>query len=164
MITVSMLLLRLQGPSIFFVTVYLIKILLAPSNLLLINKCIVRPIMEYACPVWFLHTTKNINYITCWSVFRTKLLVYSRWSSSSYCWSKSLDVCLKELKWPSIHQRHIYSSVCQVHDIFNFIIEIPFPFPIIFSSPMLPPDLIHSLFDLSHHQLTFSNIFINIIN
>ena len=24
-------------------------------------KCIVRPIMEYACPVWFLHTAKNIN-------------------------------------------------------------------------------------------------------
>ena len=24
-------------------------------------KCIVQPIMEYACPVWFLHTTKNIN-------------------------------------------------------------------------------------------------------
>ena len=43
----------------------------------------------------------------------------SRWSSSSCCWSRSSDVCLKDLKWPSIHQRHIYFSVCQVHDILH---------------------------------------------
>ena len=44
----------------------------------------------------------------------------SRWNPSSYCWTKSSDDCLVELKWPSIHQRHVYFSVCQVHDILHY--------------------------------------------
>ena len=114
-------------------------------------KCIVRPIMEYACPVWFLHA-KNINTLERVQNRAAHWAAGSRWSSSSCCWSRSSDVCLKDLKWPSIHQCHIYFSVCQVHDILHNRNSISFP--IIFSSPLLPPGLIHSLFDRPHHHLT----------
>ena len=117
MITVSMLLLRLQGPLIFFVIAYLI--VLVQSNLLATYKCIVWPIMEYACPVWFLHTAKNINTLERVQLRTARRAAGSRWNPSLYCWSKSSDDCLKELKWPSIHQCHIYFSICQVHDILH---------------------------------------------
>ena len=82
-------------------------------------KCIVWPIMEYACPVWFLHTAKNINILERVQLRAARWAAGSRWNPSLYCWSKSSDDCLKELKWPSIHQRHIYFSICQVHDILH---------------------------------------------
>ena len=82
-------------------------------------KCVVWPIMEYACPVWFLHTTKNINTLERVQSRAARWAAGSRWNTSSYCWSKSSDDCLKELNWPSIHQRHIYFSICQVHDILH---------------------------------------------
>ena len=74
--------------------------------------------MEYACPVWFLHTTKNINALERVQLRAARWAPGSRWSPSTYCWSKSSDDCVKELKWPSIHQHHTYFSICQVHDIF----------------------------------------------
>ena len=82
-------------------------------------KCIVRPIMEYACPVWFLHTAKNINCLEHVQHQAAHWASGNRWNPSSYCWTKSSDDCLVELKWPSIHQRHVYFSVCQVHDILH---------------------------------------------
>ena len=87
-------------------------------------KCIVQPITEYACPVWFLHTAKNINTLERVQHRATRWAAGSRWDPFSYCWSKSLDDFLTELKWPSIHQRYTYFSICQVHNIFhsrNFI-------------------------------------------
>ena len=60
------------------------------------------------------HTTKNINSLehvkhraACWASG-------GRWNPCSYSWSKSSDECITELKWPSIHQRHVYFSICQV--------------------------------------------------
>ena len=82
-------------------------------------KCIVRPIMEYACPVWFLHTAKNINCLEHDQHRAARWASGSRWNPSSYCWTKSSDDCLVELKWPSIHRHHVYLSVCQVHDILH---------------------------------------------
>ena len=75
--------------------------------------------MEYACSVWFLHTAKNINTLEHIQLRAARWAAGSRWNPSSYCWSKSSVDCLKELKWPSIHQRHTYFSICQVHDIFH---------------------------------------------
>ena len=75
--------------------------------------------MEYACSVWSLHTAKNINILEHIQLRAARWAAGSRWNPSSYCWSKSLDDCLKELKWPSIHQCHTYFSICQVHDIFH---------------------------------------------
>ena len=53
-------------------------------------KCIVQRIMEYTCPVYFLHTAKNIR--------------------------KSSD---DGVKVAPIHQHYYYFSICQVHDIFH---------------------------------------------
>ena len=39
-----------------------------------------------------------------------------RLNSCSYSWTKYSGDCITELKWPFIHQRHVYFSVCQVHD------------------------------------------------
>ena len=75
--------------------------------------------MEYACPVWFLHTTKNINTLEHVQLRAARWAAGSRWNMSSHCWSKSSDVCVRELKWPPIHRRHTYFSICQVHDIFH---------------------------------------------
>ena len=65
------------------------------------------------------HTTKNINSLehvkhraACWASG-------GRWNPCSYSWSKSSDECITELKWPSIHQHHVYFSICQVHDILH---------------------------------------------
>ena len=82
-------------------------------------KCIVQPVMEYAWPVWFLHTTKNINSLEHVQCRAARWASGSRWNPCSYSWSKSSDECITELKWPSIHQRHVYFSICQVHDIFH---------------------------------------------
>ena len=105
MIIASMLLLRLQGLSTF-------------SDIGLLNcsskvksaayKCIVRPVMEYVCPVWFLHTTKNINSLEHVQSRAARWASVSRWNPCSYSWSKSSDECITELKWPSIHQCHVY--------------------------------------------------------
>ena len=37
----------------------------------------------------------------------------------SYSWSKSSDECIKEVKWPSIHQHYVYFTICQVRDILH---------------------------------------------
>ena len=68
---------------------------------------------------FYISTAKNINILERVQNRAARWAAGSRWSSSSYCWSKSSDVCLKDLKWPSIHQRHIYFFVCQVHDILH---------------------------------------------
>ena len=60
-------------------------------------KCIVRPVMEYACPVWFLHTAKNINHLERVQHRAARWASGSRWNPSSYCWTKSTDDCLAEL-------------------------------------------------------------------
>ena len=68
--------------------------------------------------------------------------------SSSYCWSKSLDDCLKELKWPPIH--NVILMFLFAKFMMFFTIEILFPFLIIFIYPMFTI----SIFDLLHQQLT----------
>ena len=61
-------------------------------------KCVVRTIMEHACPVWHPHTTKNIDILERVQRRATRWAAGSRWNPSSYCWSKSSDDCLQELK------------------------------------------------------------------
>ena len=70
--------------------------------------------MEYACPVWFPHTAKNINHLEHVQHRAARWVSGSRWNPSSYCWTKSTDDCLAELKWPSIHQCHVYFTICQM--------------------------------------------------
>ena len=41
---------------------------------------------------------------------------------SSHCWSKSSDVCIWELNWPTIQQYYKYCSICQVHLIIVWLL------------------------------------------
>ena len=74
----------------------------------------------------------------------------SRWNTSSYCWSKPSDDCLKEFNWPSIHQRHTYFSICQVHDILYNRHCISFS-DIIFNCPKFVPSISNLLPRQSTH-------------
>ena len=100
-------------------------------------KCFVRPIMEYACPVWFLHTTKNINTLEHVQLRAARWAAGIRWNKSSHCWSKSSEDCVRELKWPPIHRRHTYFSICQVHDIFTIETVLPFRIILIYQAFVL---------------------------
>ena len=97
-------------------------------------KCIVRPVLEYACPVWHLYSNTNVNLLesiqcraACWAS-------NSRWNPLSYCWSKSSDDCMQELHWPTIKQHHWptikqhhkYFSICHVHDSLHHRSSLPF--------------------------------------
>ena len=68
----------------------------------------------------FLHTTKNMNSLEHVQRRAARWASGSRWNPCSYSWSKSSDECITELKWPSIHQSHVYFSICQVHDILHY--------------------------------------------
>ena len=76
-------------------------------------------VKEYACPVWFLHTAKNINSVEHVQHRAARWASGSRWNPCSYSWIKSSDECITKLKWPSIHQCHVYFSTCKVHDILH---------------------------------------------
>jgi len=76
-------------------------------------RCIDRPVLEYACPVWHPHTTKNINVLESVQRRAARWASNSRWIPSSYCWSKSSDDCFQKLNWPSIQKRHnLFHLLC----------------------------------------------------
>ena len=81
-----------------------------------VYKCVVRPTLEYACPVWHPYTTKNINTLESVQRRAARWASNSKWDAISHCWSKSSDDCIQELHWPTIQQRHNYYSICLVHD------------------------------------------------
>ena len=73
---------------------------------------------------WIFPCLKSINSLEHVQRQAARWASGSRWNPCSYSWSKSSDECITELKWPSIHQRHVYFSICQVHDIlhcYNFV-------------------------------------------
>ena len=43
----------------------------------------------------------------------------SRWSPVQKHWSKSSDVCLQELRWPTLSSRQNYLSVSMMYDILH---------------------------------------------
>ena len=87
-------------------------------------KCIVRPVMEYASPVWHPHTAKNINALESVQRRAARWASNSRWIPSSHCWSKSSDECIQALKWPTIQQRHTYFTICCIHDSLHPVLGV----------------------------------------
>ena len=63
---------------------------------------LVRPLLEYASPVWYLHTNKDINHLEAIQCRAARWVCGSRWNTHSYQWSKSSLSCQQELKWPSL--------------------------------------------------------------
>ena len=90
------------------------------------NKCIVWPVLEYACPVWHLYSNTNVNLLESIQCRAVHWASNSRWNLLSYCCSKSSDDCMQELHWPTIKQRHKYFSICHVHDSLHHRSSLPF--------------------------------------
>ena len=61
-------------------------------------KCLVRPHLEYACPVWSPFTSANIKLIESIQHRASP----SIWNPQLHQWPKSSDACVKELQWPSL--------------------------------------------------------------
>ena len=88
--------------------------------------CIVRPLLEYASPVWYLYSTGDIKQLEAVQRRAARWVCGSRWNATQKCWSRSSDSCLDQLKWPSLHDRQKYFMICQLHSIFNNYSAIPF--------------------------------------
>ena len=66
---------------------------------------LVRPILEYASPVWDPHLVKDRDQIE--KVQRAA----ARWVSSDYCWSSSVSSMLNLLNWPTLFLRRKISKL-----------------------------------------------------
>ena len=75
-------------------------------------------------------------------MFNIELLAGSLEAPCSYSWIKSSDEYITErLKWPSIHQCHVYFSTCKVHDILhhcNFVTTSSLSLFSLFHLPSIP--------------------------
>ena len=96
-----------------------------PSVKSAVYKCIVRPMLEYASPVWYLHSSGDIKQLESVQRRAARWVCGSRWNPVNRHWSKSSDHCISHLGWPSLHQRRNYFTICQVHNILNQQTAIP---------------------------------------
>ena len=65
-------------------------------------RCLVRPLLEYACSVWNPHTVSDKATLESVQRRAAHWVCGSRWSPVRKHWSKSSDVCLRELHWPTL--------------------------------------------------------------
>ena len=100
--------------------------------------------MECDCPVWFLHTAKNINCLKHVQHQAARWASGSRWNPSSYCSTKSSDDCLVELKWHQCHACLFLSAKFITFYIITTLLTTS-------SYPILLLDHIHWLFNPFHH-------------
>ena len=88
-------------------------------------KALVQPCLEYGCSVWSPHTSKDINVLesvqrraACW--------IQSKYDPNVHKWTKSSDVCLKELRWPTLALRRQYYSILMLYSILHNLTPITF--------------------------------------
>ena len=91
-----------------------------------VYRCIVRPLLEYASPVWYLYSPVDIRKLEAVQRRAARWVCGSRWKATRQCWSRTSDSCLDQLKWPTLHSRQKYFAICQLHSIFNNYSAIPF--------------------------------------
>ena len=89
-------------------------------------RAVVRPILEYASPVWCLHTKKDVTNLEAIQRRAARWVCGSRWDTINHNWSRSSDSCLQELHWPTLHTRRSYFSTSLTHDILHNRVAIPF--------------------------------------
>ena len=85
-------------------------------------KALIRPCLEYGCTVWSPHSQKDKAVLE--SVQRRAARwINSRYDPTTYQWTKSSEVCLEELKWPTLeHHRHYY-AVLMLYSILRGLME-----------------------------------------
>ena len=88
-------------------------------------KALVRPCLEYGCSVWSPHTSKDINVLE--SVQRREACwIQSKYDPNVHKWTKSSDVCLKELRWPTLALRRQYYVILMLYSILHNLTPITF--------------------------------------
>ena len=91
----------------------------SPSVKAAVYKCIVHPILEYASPVWYLHSSGDVKQLESVQHRAARWVCGSQWTPVRKHWSKSSDYCISQLECVSLHQRQIYLTICQLHNILN---------------------------------------------
>ena len=77
------------------------------------------PSLNYACTVWNPHTASDKAMLETVQRHAARWVCGSRWSPSTNRWSKSSDVCLQELQWPTLASHRNYLSVSMMYDIMH---------------------------------------------
>ena len=78
-------------------------------------RYIVRPMLEYASPVWCLYSTSDISRLESIQRHAALWVCGSRWNPTNRTWTKSSDFCLQELRWPALQARRNYFSVIALY-------------------------------------------------
>jgi len=76
--------------------------------------------------VWYLNLSGDIKQLESVQCRAARWVCGSQWNPVNRQWSKSSDCCLNLLEWPLLHQRQIYFTICQVHNIIHHLSAIPF--------------------------------------
>ena len=82
---------------------------------------LVRPILEYASPVWDPHLVKDRDQIE--KVQRAA----AHWVSSDYCWSSSVSSMLNLLNWPTLFLRRKISKLQMFYKAIHTLTALPIP-------------------------------------
>ena len=82
-------------------------------------KCLVQPLLEYACQVWHPYTVSDISMLESVQCCAARWICGSRWNPSIKQWTISSDDSLAKLYRPTLAACCDYLSVCLLHDIFN---------------------------------------------
>ena len=95
-------------------------------------KGLVRPLLEYACPVWILHGPGNVSLLETVQN-RAARWICSRWNPVIFQWTKSSLDCLHELKWPTLQTRRTYFIVLTLYCILHSHLQVTFHAPFNFN-------------------------------
>ena len=82
-------------------------------------RCLVCPLLEYTCSVWNPHTVSDKATLESVQRSAARWVCGSRWPPVRKHWSKSSDVCLREIHWSTVSSRRNYLSVSMMYDILH---------------------------------------------
>ena len=93
---------------------------------------IIRPLLEYVSPVWYLHSAKDIDWLINWKQFRNVLAtcwVYgSKWNTHIHNLTKSFASVFRISTGAHLIPGNPISCIVQVHDILHKQVSIPFDY------------------------------------
>ena len=78
---------------------------------------IIHPIMYYGCQVWNPHQHGKIDLLERVYKGPARWSCGSQWNPVTLSWSKSSEVCLTDLSWPTLLLRRQYRSIVGLYDI-----------------------------------------------
>ena len=82
-------------------------------------KSFVRPILEYASPIWAPHLQSDICAIE--KIQRSA----ARYTMNNYSWRSSVTNMLTSLNWPSLESQRTFCKLVMFYKIINCQMEVP---------------------------------------